>query len=202
MEKVTLTAVKRMGQVGKGKARSIRRDQHTPGILYDDGGSIPIMIATRDLSNLMKTHGQHAIFSLNLDGSNRQVVIKELQRNAVNHHLIHFDLQPISMDETMQFNIPIQVAGMDMIEGKGGIIQRQLQEIEIEALPDDIPKSINIDISNLDFGDSFQVHDIPSIEGVTILSNPDEVILTIAESRLQDEAVEQEEVIQEETADE
>ena len=188
VKKVTLIAEKRLHQIGKGKARTIRISGETPGVLYvEQGDSIPIKVPTKDFISLIKKHGQNAIFYLTMDGSERQVFIKEIQRDPVKNDPIHFDLQTISMNETIRLNVPIQIEGLELVEGRGGIVQRQLQEIEVEAFPNKIPKTVKVDISNLDSGDSVHVGDLEPIEGVNFLSSPYELILTIAEPRLEDD---------------
>ncbi len=97
------------------------------------------------------------------------------------------------MNETMKVSVPIIIEGQHEVESRGGIIQRQLREIEIEAFPRDIPKSIEVDISSLNVGENILVGDINVADEISVLSNPDEVILIISEPSLEVEEVEDEE---------
>jgi large subunit ribosomal protein L25 len=187
VENVVLIAEDRVEKAGKSRAKALRGLGLTPGVVYHDGSSILIQVYTKDLINIIKKEGQSAIFDLSYNGKSNQVFIKEIQKDPVTHELLHIDLQPIAMNETMKVNIPINIVGQHTVEGKGGIIQRQLHEIEIEAHPGDIPKVIELDISNLNIGDHMIVEDIQLKEGINVLSNPQEIILLISEPSIQNE---------------
>ena len=93
----------------------------------------------------------------------------------------------------MKVSVPINIEGQHQVESKGGIIQRQIREIEIEAFSD-IPKSIDVDISNLNIGENLLVGDLQVANEITVLSNPEEVILIISEPSMEAEEVDTEEV--------
>lgn len=193
MEKVVLQVESRKEKVGKNQARRLRRLGMIPGVLYQEGDSIPVQVNTKDFNNIIKRYGENGIFQLIFEGKQSQSLIKEIQRDPVGQEILHFDLQPISVKEKLQINVPIQLEGQGLIENKGGIIQRQLNDIEIEAFPNQIPQSIKIDISQLDIGDSLQVNDIEVANGVKILSNPEETVLSISKPVAQDENLEENE---------
>ena len=187
MDKASLVVNKRSGIGGKGEKRRLREQGVIPGVLYDNGGSLPVQASTKEFSNILKLHGANAILQVSYEGNPRQVFVKEVQRDPIKQQILHFDLQPIAADELMQLSIPIQIEGQGTVESKGGILQRQLQEIHIEALPKDIPKAIEVDISHMDIGDILQVSDIKVSEGVNVLSSPEETILRISEPAMDDE---------------
>src|SRR5690554_1863655 len=191
MENVVLLAERRGEKAGKSRAKALRGLGLTPGIVYHEGSSILIQVSTKDLLNIIKKYGQSAIFDLSYNGKTNQVFIKEIQKDPVTQEILHFDLQPIAMNETMKVSIPIVIEGQHIVEGKGGIVQNQLREIEIEALPRDIPKVIEIDISNLNIGDHLLVEDIETAKEINVLSSPHEVVLLISEPSKQDEEEEE-----------
>lgn len=190
MKNVVLSAEERTGKI---KPNVLRSSGLTPGVVYHEGSSVSIKVSTKELTNIIKKEGQSAIFDLSYEGKENQVFIKELQRDPVTQELLHVDLQPIAMNETMKVSVPIIIEGQHEIESRGGIIQRQLREIEIEAFPRDIPKSIEVDISSLNVGENILVGDINVADEINVLSNPDEVILIISEPSLEVEEVEDEE---------
>lgn len=187
MEDNILQAEVRDSKGGKGNVRQLRNSGFTPGILYQDGGSIPIKVPTKDLNNFTKHYGENAILKLSLEKKEKDVFIKELQRDIVKQNIIHCDFQPVYMNKVMQVPVPIHLQGDQLVENRGGVIHRQLTEIEIEALPKDIPQFIEIDISNLDIGDKMQVSEIKHADEIKILSNPDENILSITKPRSENE---------------
>ncbi len=191
VKNVVLLAEERTGKI---KPNVLRSSGLTPGVMYHEGNSISIQIVTKDLLNIIKKEGQSAIFDLSYKDKKNQVFIKELQKDPITQELLHVDLQPIAMDETMKVSVPINIEGQHQVESKGGIIQRQIREIEIEAFPRDIPKSIDVDISNLNIGENLLVGDLQVANEITVLSNPEEVILIISEPSMEAEEVDTEEV--------
>lgn len=186
MENLILVAEEREKESSKGKVKSLRGLGLTPGIVYDKGNSILIQVPTKDLINIIKKDGQSAIFDLSYNGKEDQVFIKELQKDPVTYEILHIDLQPIAMNETMKVNVPIHIEGQRKVESMGGIIQRQLREIEIEAFPRNIPKVIEVDVSDLNIGDHLLVEDLQIAGEITVLSNPQEVILLISEPSMEE----------------
>lgn len=193
MKDNVLQAEVRDSKGGKENVRQLRRLGFTPGVLYQDGESIPVKVPTKDLRNFTKRYGENAILKLSLEKEKKNVFIKELQRDIVKQNIIHCDFQPVYMDEVMQVPVPIHLSGEQSVESKGGVIQRQLTEVEVEALPQDIPQFIEIDISNLDVGDSMKVSDIEHSSSIKILSNSDENIFSITMPKSEEEIEETEE---------
>lgn len=198
VEKVVLQIESRKEKVGKNQARRLRRLGMIPGVLYQGKDSIPVQVNTKDFNNIIRKYGQNGIFQLTFEGKQFQSLIKEMQRDPVNQKILHFDLQPISVKEKIQIHVPIQLKGQGLIESKGGVIQRQLNDIEIETFPSQIPQSIEIDVSKLEIGDSLQISDIEVGNGVKILSNPEETILSISKPVAQDENLDEDQTTVEE----
>lgn len=187
MKNLVLFAEEREKKSGKSKAKSLRALGLTPGIVYDEGSSILVQVPTKDLLNIIKKDGHSAIFDLSYAGKEDQVFIKELQKDPVTYEILHIDLQPIAANETMKVNVPIHVEGQHQVESLGGIVQRQLREIEVEAFPRNIPKFLEIDVSDLEIGDNILVEDLQVGEGVEVLTSPQDVVLIITEPSMEEE---------------
>lgn len=187
MKNLVLFADERENKSGKSKAKSLRALGLTPGIVYDEGSSILVQVPTKDLLNIIKKDGHSAIFDLSYAGKENQVFIKELQKDPVTYEILHIDLQPIAANETMKVNVPIHVEGQHKVETLGGIVQRQLREIEVEAFPRNIPKVLEIDVSDLEIGDNILVEDLQVGEGVEVLTSPQDVVLIITEPSMEEE---------------
>lgn len=197
METISLVVEKRNTIGGNGRLKELRNNGTIPGILYQEGESHPIQASFKDISGILKNYGGNAILQLDYEGKKNLVFIKEVQREPVKHELLHFDLQPIGINEKMQVFVPLHIEGQGVVESKGGILQRILQEIEIEALPQDIPRSIEIDISQLNIGDAMQVEDLKIADGIEILSQPNETVLLITEPALEEKEDEDVEELEE-----
>ncbi|SJZ36711.1 50S ribosomal protein L25 [Garciella nitratireducens] len=195
---MVLQVERRDVQIGKNQTKKLRRLGMIPGNLYQEGESIPIKVNTKNLNDIIKKYGESGIFEFIFEKKRATSLIKEIQRDPVNQEIIHFDLQPISRKQKIKMSIPIQLEGQGIIESKGGVIQRQLNDIEVEAYPDQIPQSIQVDLSQLDVGDNLYVKDIKVFNGIEILSNPEEIILSIAEPATQEENLQENEEITEE----
>jgi len=182
MEEFLVKAEVRKGR-GKSNAKSTRRAGLIPCVLYGRGiESLGIAISSRDWQRLRKNIKRNTILKmeLNNDGNieQRPVMIKDIQRGIVKNDVLHIDFIQVSMQRKIQVEIPINLVG----EAKGllnnGIVDQHLRTIMVECLPSVIPEKIDIDISNLDIGDSIHASEI-SIPGVKILEHLDVAIVTV-----------------------
>ena len=181
MERITINAEKRV-EKGTGAARALRRDEMIPAILYREGKSIPIKLPKKEMKTFFnKTLGVQVIVNLQFtDGDNKLALVKDYQIDPTKRELLHADFFEVSLTEKVKVSINIIPVGESVgIKRDGGILQHVLREIEIECLPDKIPANVEIDITELEIGQSFHVSDLKLEEGVEILTDPEEVILTI-----------------------
>jgi len=185
MEKISLNAIVRE-RCGKGVARSLRRGGAIPAVLYSKGESIPISIDPTKVRKLI-THGhaESTLIDLRLEGTadraERIAILRDYQRDPVTGELLHADFFEVSMDQKIRVTVPVELVGETPSGVKeGGILQFILREIEIECLPSMIPDNIQVNASNLNIGESIHVRDIRAAEGIRLISDPNQVVLTIA----------------------
>ncbi|MBI4691675.1 MAG: 50S ribosomal protein L25 [Nitrospirae bacterium] len=181
MERVTLDVEKRE-RAGKGIARTLRRQGIIPAVIYREGGSLPISISTKALTEFIHTTaGEHTVVNLKFPGGeNKLAILKEYQRDPLKGEILHTDFFEISLTEKVSVNVRVMVMGESIgVKRDGGILQHLLREVEIECLPDKIPGHFEIDISKLEIGQAIHVKDIHVGEGIKVLTNPDEVILNV-----------------------
>lgn len=184
MDKILVKADKRSDS-GKGSARSLRRSGLIPAVVYSAGNSIPVQIDRKQMTTLIYSGaGEHSLISieLNEDGSKiseHPVLVKDYQLEPVSDELLHVDFMEISLTEVVTVTVPIvitkQPAGIKM----GGVLAKRMREIEVECLPTKIPDSVGIDAGFIEIGKSYHVSDIPVQEGLKILADPSEVILSV-----------------------
>ncbi len=131
--------------------------------------------------------------------SEHPVLVKDYQLDPVTSELLHVDFLEVSLEKDVKVTVPLviskQPAGMKI----GGILQYRLREVEVECLPTQIPDKIEVDAEFIEIGDSLHVRDIPTQEGVKILTDPGEVILTVSAPVIEEEAPP--EAAEEETAE-
>ncbi|MDJ0876177.1 MAG: 50S ribosomal protein L25/general stress protein Ctc [Desulfobacterales bacterium] len=181
---------------GNGPARALRRDGQIPAILYGPGNEpTSIAVDTHELELLLKSSRSGQIFvNMAIDGAGeRKALLKELQRHPVSGQYIHADFYEVAMDRKIRVRVPVTTRGKSQGVEMGGMLQIIRRELEVLCLPDDIPEVIEIDITELDMGESVHVEDIPLEGDVEIPHEVNFTILTILSGR----KVEEEEVDEE-----
>jgi len=181
MERITINVEKRE-ETGKGAARSLRRKDIVPGILYRGGGSLPIKLPKKEVMQFINTtSGQQVMVNLHFnDGESKLALIKEFQVDPIRRELLHADFFEVSLTEKLKVNVHISVTGEPIgVKRDNGILQYHLREIEIECLPDKVPGHVDIDASGLEIGQALHVRDLKLGEDIRIITDPGEVIVNV-----------------------
>ncbi|MFP4193336.1 MAG: 50S ribosomal protein L25/general stress protein Ctc [Desulfosalsimonas sp.] len=199
MDIVKLNAQTRR-ETGKGAARALRKQGRIPAVLYgSDIDSQPLSVSVQELERMFNSpqfsQGLINLMVGNSGTSQRTVMIKEFQRDPVKDHYIHIDFYEIKMDQKLSTMVPVTTTGTSKGVDEGGILQIIRRELEVYCLPANIPEQIEIDISELDVGDSVHVSEIPLAEGVEIPYDADFTILTVVSPKM--EAPEEEAEVEE-----
>ncbi len=192
---------------GKGAARSLRRAGHIPAVLYGRKGEvISLRIDGRGFQHFLRSHGENAFIDLEVvDHGVETVMVKEIQRDPASHQLLHTDFMRISMKEPITSLVPIVLVGSAAGVQEGGVLEFPYRQLMIHCLPTLLPEDIEIDISQLEINDSIYVSDLSLAEDMEVISDPHTRVVAISPPKVETEAVEAEEEIEEEaetTADE
>jgi large subunit ribosomal protein L25 len=177
---------------GKGVARKLRAAGRIPGVCYG-GGEAPrsIQLDPHALDRVItrSAAGVNTLIDLKGGGLDGKVVlVKELQRDPVRGTLLHADLYTIDVDRTVEVEVPIHLTGLPVgVELGGGILEHTLRELELECLPRAIPEEITLDVTALELGESLHVRDLALPEGVTLVSDPDLSVVSVAAPRAEEE---------------
>lgn len=186
-------------RTGKGGAKECRKKGLLPGILYGrEDKPTPVAVNPRELDRVLHTHaGSNVIIKLALEdgGEPVNVVVKELQVDNLKGVMKHVDFCHISLDKKRRSMIPFKIVGESPGVKQGGILEHILWELEIESLPLDIPDKIEVDVSELDIGDSLTVSQLPIPEGVSVVSDWESTVVHVVAPRV--EVVEEVEVAEE-----
>lgn len=180
MERVTLNVEKRE-KLGKGGARSLRRMGVIPAILYRGGSAVPVQLSDKELSHFIsKTAGEQVVAHLRFPHEEKQAIVKDYQIDPMMGNLLHVDFQEILATEEIKVTVHVAITGEAVgVKRDGGLMQYGIREIEIECLPDKIPGHVAVDVSSLGIGQSIHVSDLSLGEGVLVLTDPGEVLVTI-----------------------
>ena len=164
---------------GSRAARRLRRTGQVPGIIYGgQGGPELFTVDGRILRNTLARSG--AILDIAVDGGDSApVLVKDVQRHPVKGHAVHVDLLRVDMKVAIQTHVTLELTGADHAPGviEGGVLSQGAIEINIEALPGDIPDSLHFDVSGLKMNETVTLAQLTAPAGVTLLDDPDETVL-------------------------
>lgn len=172
-------------------ANKERRAGKVPGILYGKNiKNVLFEMAYMDLNYAINKNGEHGELDININGSSHKTLIKEVQRDPVSHNIIHIDLEELTGDKYFTTDIPVMLHGEGIVKSKGGIIQREKNSIKVQCKGENIPKSVNVDLSNLNVGDTFRISDIEMSKEISIIDDINTVIVSIIKDNVTETATE------------
>jgi large subunit ribosomal protein L25 len=197
MEEILLRAETRKGR-GKGVVRKLRRDGNIPAVLYGkDIKAMPIAISAKEWAVLTRRMRRNAILNMELHTNEgvekRPVMIKDIQKDFLGNDTFHIDFLQVSMERTIEIEIPIHLTGVAKGTVDDGIIEQHLRTVKVECLPTQIPEKIEIDVTDLGIGDSFHVSNI-SLPGIKLLEGTDVAVVTVIPPEMKEKPVSVEEV--------
>jgi large subunit ribosomal protein L25 len=194
----TALAVEHREAEGSRAARRLRRAGNVPGIVYG-GGEDPVtfQVDARLLRQALAHAG--AVLELSIDGATgTPVVVKEIVRHPVSGATVHIDMLRVRLDQAISATVVLDLVGAEEAPGvkEGGVLEQVTRELNIEALPGDIPDVIQFDASGVQIGDTITLESVIPPRGVTLTDDSETVVATVTPPRLQ---LEEEEGIEEET---
>ena len=180
MRQVKLVAQKR-NVFGKGAARNLRRTGIVPGVLYGrNQGTMSVQINEQTFKKFLRANGENMLIDLNIEEYGTEpVLIKELQRHPVKRSLVHADFIRISLDESVTAPVPITLVGSAPGVQEGGVLTFLLRQISVTCLPLLIPEEIQVDISEMNIGDTIRVADLALDEEIENLEDPQSQIVSV-----------------------
>jgi large subunit ribosomal protein L25 len=179
-ERIKLTVKERESR-GSADSRRLRKQGFIPGVLYGKGkGSYAISVPERELRRVLTgAGGLHAILDVVLEGqaTTHASILKDYQQDPIRGHISHIDLQEVRLDQPIQASVTVQLIGEPVGVKEGGVLSQVQREINVEALPMEIPEHIDLDVTGMAIGDTLRLVDLAPIEGVTYLDDPEETVL-------------------------
>ena len=179
MKNVELSVNNRTGS-GNKQTRKLKKENCIPAILYEKGSRGRLLkVDESELRNMIAKNGENVMVKLRVDGMDIPAVIKEIQRDHLNEHLIHVDFQPVTLHEIIHAEVPILVVNGERVEKNGWVINKQMTELEIEGEVEKIPPAITVDASKYKVGQVLRVADIEISKELSIVNEENEVIFSI-----------------------
>jgi large subunit ribosomal protein L25 len=165
---------------GSRRSRRLRADGFVPGVLYGNGHSRAIVVPERALRAAMTgPSGLHAILDVVIEGQKtvHPSILAEYQQDPIRGTISHIDLREVRLDQPIHATVTIQLVGEPAGVKTGGMLSLVAREVQVEALPGDVPEHIELDVTHMEVGDVLRLADVPPIEKVTLLDDPHETVI-------------------------
>ncbi len=168
-------------EVGKNRAKKLRKDGWIPGVIYGHGENpVNIKVKKEDLIRIIHSLPSEAtIVNVKIGKKIYPALFQEVTRDILTDKLLHVDFHIIHKGEKLRVKVPVEVVGESKGVKEGGIVDFIVRELEVSCLPKHIPEKITVDITDLDIGDSIHIGDIDTEDKFTIEGNADQSIVTI-----------------------
>lgn len=180
MQQVSLRA--ETGRVpGSRSSRRLRREGQVPAVVYGrDMEPVNVAVDARELYGALHTEaGTNALITLQMDGNEVLTMARVVERHPFRSEYRHIDFQKISLTETITTEVPIHFEGEPVGVLEGGVFSPRRTSVEIEAVVTQIPGYVELEISGVELGESLRVSDLPAVDGVTYLEDPDSVVMSV-----------------------
>ena len=174
--------VKERTGLGTPESRRLRKQGFVPGVLYGRSTAKAFAVGERELrAALTGPSGLHAVLDVVLEGQStaHPSILKEYQRDPIRGHVRHIDLQEVRLDVAIQATVNVHLHGAEDAPGikEGGVLNQPATTLNVEALPMEVPESIEADVSGLEMGEALRLEDLPKLEGVVFLDDPHETVI-------------------------
>lgn len=178
MAEVTLKAEVRDGR-GKGPARRLRAAGKVPATLYGRGMEPKaVAVDARALGSTLASEGLNVLIDLEVGSESHLTLARVVERHPIRGSIIHVDFLKIARDQKITVDVPIHIEGSAPGVKEGGVLEHHTWQLHVECLPGNVPERINVDVTALRLGESIHIGDLRAPEGVAILSNPEEIIVS------------------------
>ena len=175
---------------GSAVARRLRKTGQIPAVVYTRGEEAKAISVSETEWEVLSRHDVNLITLKSADGKETLALIKEVQNDFIRNAAMHLDFMAVRKDQVISAKVGIH-AGHAAPAGAsaGGILDQNIHEVEVECLPDDMPESIEVDVSALNVGDALHISEIPLPKGVKILNHPELVVFVVIDPNAQPEEV-------------
>ncbi len=179
-DKLSLEAIKR--EIFGKKLRKMRKDGKIPANIYGPGfKSLSITLDNKDFNKVYRVAEETGIIYLNVDKQEIPALIKNVQIHPVLHLLLHVDFRKVDLTQKIETQVPIKIVGESpAVKEKGGVLLTQADEVTVEALPQDIPHEVGVDVSKLtEIGNEIKISDLPKNDKYNLKDEADKVVISI-----------------------
>lgn len=193
MSELSTLNMERRTKVNSRASKQLRKNGYLPGSLSCRGkDSISVAVKAEDLRKSLSSCGRNALFKFSLDNDDSITgMVKEIQTAPVKGNMLHVDLQQVSLNEEIRAELSIKIKGIEALESKKFMALRQLDEIPVKGLPQDIPDEIIIDVTNINGVENINISDIDFPKGIVPESDPGQTVISVVEVKRNEENLEE-----------
>ena len=180
---------------GKSAARKLRTDECIPAVVYGLNDNVSLSVNPKELSKLIEAKGRNVLIELKVDGDkaeNRNVVLQEFQTHPLKPGWVHIDFLEIDVTKKIKAKIPVILIGVSPGEKQGGHVNHIIRALEIESLPKDIPEKIEVQMGEIELNQMIHVSDLNLGESVSIIDDPNDVVVNVHLEKVKEEKSEEE----------
>ncbi len=182
---------------GKSATRKLRNDETMPAVLYGLKDNLSLTVNPRELRKLLEAKGRNALIELKIEGgSKRDVVVKEYQSHPLRSGWVHADFLEVDVTKKIKVKVPVVLVGNSPGEKMGGLVNHILRNIEVESIPMNIPEKIEVEMDGVELNDVVHISDLVAGEGVEILNDPKDAVVTVHVEKVKEETPEGEEDVE------
>ncbi|RYL88184.1 50S ribosomal protein L25 [Sporolactobacillus sp. THM7-4] len=166
----------------KSVTKKLRREGKIPSVIYGKTvGNESVSVNAGEVTKLFHNEGRNAVISLDVDGRKKYTVMAhEIQYNHLKGKIQHIDFLEINVNEEIDAVVPVVLQGSEKVEAEGNVVNHQLSELTIRALPNALPSNIEIDVSGLSVGDNIRISDLATNANYKILGDPGDVVVSVS----------------------
>ena len=176
--------------LGSAESRRLRRQGIIPGVLYGrEQQPVPISIPERSLRSALTTSGGlNAVLDVVVEGGKiHSSVLKEFQQHPVKGLITHVDLQEVRLDQPIHATVPLHIHGEPVGVKEGGVLSQVTNEVNVEALPMEVPEHLEADVSEMAIGDTLRLSSVKAPEGVKLLDDLEETVVATVTQPMREE---------------
>ena len=175
-------------KTGKVATKEVRRNGEIPAVLYGLKDNFSLSVCPENLSSIVKAKGKNALIDLDLEGDKqRKVILKDYQSHPLKELWVHVDFLEVDVSKVVKVSVNVNLVGKSAGEKMGGLVNQVLRSLNVECLPDNIPQSIDVDVTNVELGQVLHVSDLSFSDQIKVLHRPNEAVVSIYLEKIKEE---------------
>lgn len=183
MAKIVLQADNREA-TGKNQVKKLRNEELVPGVIYaKNQENVNVQFTARDFEKVLRQAGTSTIITLDINGENKEVLIKDFQSHPYKNQFLHVDFQAIDQNQAIRVTVPVVLVNRDDMTEVTGVLVQNFDDVEVECLPKYIPQTADVDVKDMQIGDNKTIADLDIFanDDITILGDEEEVVCSLQE---------------------